>query len=100
MYQDEKVKTTNFDKLVQDVKELREFFKVEVRAKEEQILVLNKEVADTDLKASTVTQWIQELKNTFVNELTILSKDNVALKVNCGVLTERLKVLEDVEKQL
>ena len=55
MYQDEKVKTANFDKLFQDVKELREFFKAEVRAKEEQILILNKEVADTDLKASTVT---------------------------------------------
>lgn len=75
MYQDEKVKTANFDKLVQGVKELREFFKAEARAKE-QILVLNKEVADTDLKASTVTQWIKELKDTFVNESTVLSKDN------------------------
>lgn len=63
-------------------------------------MVLNKEVADTDLKASTVTQWIKELKDTFVNESTVLSKDNAALKVNCGVLTERLKVLEDVKKQL
>lgn len=34
MYQDEKVKTANFDKLVQGVKELREFFKAEARAKE------------------------------------------------------------------
>lgn len=40
------------------------------------------------------------MKDTFVNESTVLSKDNAALKVNCGVLTERLKVLEDVKKQL
>ena len=63
-------------------------------------MALNKQVVDTDLKASTIIQWIQELKDTFVNELIVLSEENVALKVNCGILTERLKVLEDVEKQL
>ena len=54
------------------MKELREFFMAEVRAKEEQILALNKQMADADMKVSTVTQWIHELKDTFVNELDVL----------------------------
>ncbi|KAI5059685.1 hypothetical protein GOP47_0026004 [Adiantum capillus-veneris] len=44
MYQDEKLKNTSFDKLDQDVTELREIYKVEIRAKEEQIIDMNKEL--------------------------------------------------------
>ena len=59
---------------------------------------LNKEIATTQIKSSSVKQWIEEMKEKFTGELKILSDHNVQLQTSCSALQNRIIVLETVEK--
>ena len=100
LYQHEKLKNEHFDKILEDVNKMRQLLQTEIQTKDEQIVNLSKDFEEVGVKASTVKQWIEELKDRFIIELNVVSEDNARLQVDCGMLNARLKVLEDGERRM
>ena len=100
LYQHEKFKNEHFDKILEDVDKMRQLLQTEIQTRDKQIANLSKDVAKVGVKASTIKQWIEELKDRFIIELNVLLEDNARLQVDCGMLNDRLKVLEDVERHM
>lgn len=52
------------------------------------------------LQCQTIKQWIDELRDKFMMELSVLSENNMTLQTSCNLLQERLRVLSSVKQQL
>ena len=93
-------KTEDFRKLEEQIEGIRQMVDTKMVERDQQIGVLNKEIETTEIKSSSVKQWIEEMKEKFTPELGILKDHNIQLQISCSALKNRVLVLEIVEKQL
>lgn len=98
--QNQSYKHSDMVKLEQQIEEMRLKLDIHLFAKDQQIGELQKEILSTQMKSTTIKQWIEELKDKFSTEIKLLSDSNVNLQTQCKALQDRLQVLETVEKQL
>lgn len=90
-------KQQNYVQLESDIEEIRTKVQNMLQAKDDEIVAL-KDLPLSQLKSTTIKQWINEMKDRFMTELAVLSDNNMELHTSCGVLQERLRILELVER--
>lgn len=90
-------KQQNYVQLESDIEEIRTKVQNMLQAKDDEIVAL-KDLPLSQLKSTTIKQWINEMKDRFMTELAVLSDNTMELQTSCGVLQERLRILELVER--
>ena len=93
-------KQVSFFKLESDIEQMKNKITEVIQVKDDEIQDVKKQLANAQLKSSTVKQWLDEDKNRFMTELNVLLDNNIALQTSCSVLQERLRVLSTMEKKL
>lgn len=91
-------KQQNYVQLESDIEEIRTKVQNMLQAKDDEIVALKKDLSLSQLKSTTIKQWIDEMKERFMTELAVLSDNTMELQTSCGVLQERLRILELVER--
>lgn len=98
--QNQAYKAHKFVSLEADIEALKQKVDIKIAEKDMQIAELKKDVTFNQLQCQTIKQWIDELRDKFMMELSVLSENNMTLQTSCNLLQERLRVLSSVKQQL